>query len=173
MFNRLYLSSCKVGVNATYNYGSNLGSVHQVPVMAGCTQRSVEYKVCLTLLHMTSAWNQTPDLLILNPTPYLVSHVLPTTCNKSHLTHDMIPMDQMDHERWIIGIIYSFVSKSNRWPKHNTIFIMQKLFAHRVIVTQGDWMVCLKGFGANLWYSVFLTLGIVSYVLPKPFSNRK
>ena len=34
MFNRLYLSPCKVGANAAGNYWSNLGSVHQVPITA-------------------------------------------------------------------------------------------------------------------------------------------
>ena len=35
MFNRLYLSPGKVGPNAACNYWSNLGPVHQVPIMAG------------------------------------------------------------------------------------------------------------------------------------------
>ena len=38
MFNRLYLSPGKVGTNAACNYWSNLGSVHQVPIMAGWTE---------------------------------------------------------------------------------------------------------------------------------------
>ena len=38
MFNRLYLSPGKVGANAVCNYWSNLGSVHQVPIMGGWTE---------------------------------------------------------------------------------------------------------------------------------------
>ena len=38
---------------------------------------SVEYKVCPTLLHMASIGNQTPYLLILNPMPYPLGHILP------------------------------------------------------------------------------------------------
>ena len=38
---------------------------------------SMEWEVCLTLLHLTSGGNQTPDILILNPTPYPLFHMLP------------------------------------------------------------------------------------------------
>ena len=38
---------------------------------------SVEYEVRLTLLHMASTGNRTPDLLILSPMPYPLGHVLP------------------------------------------------------------------------------------------------
>ena len=38
---------------------------------------SVEYEVCQTPLHMASTGNQTPDLLILSPTPYPPGHMLP------------------------------------------------------------------------------------------------
>ena len=50
---------------------------------------SVEYEVCLTLLHMTSTGNRTPDLLILNPTPYPFGYMLPQyTETSSHtVTH--------------------------------------------------------------------------------------
>ena len=52
MFLRLYLFPGKVGANAAYNYWSNHGSVHQVPITAGWTEEyKVEYKVFLTLLH--------------------------------------------------------------------------------------------------------------------------
>ena len=37
---------------------------------------SVEY-VCPTLLHMASTENRTPGLLILSPTPYPLSHMIP------------------------------------------------------------------------------------------------
>ena len=37
---------------------------------------SVEYEVCPTLLHMASTGDQTPDLLILSPTPYPLGHML-------------------------------------------------------------------------------------------------
>ena len=37
---------------------------------------SVEYEVCLTLLHMASTGNQTPDLLILSPMPYPLGHMV-------------------------------------------------------------------------------------------------
>ena len=40
-------------------------------------QGSVEYKVCSTLLHMTSTGNRTKDLLILSPMPYPLGHMLP------------------------------------------------------------------------------------------------
>ena len=37
----------------------------------------MEYEVCLTLLHIASTGNQTPDLLILSPyLPYPLGHVL-------------------------------------------------------------------------------------------------
>ena len=36
----------------------------------------MEYEVCLTLLHLTCAGNQIPDLLILSPTSYTLG---PTT----------------------------------------------------------------------------------------------
>ena len=36
---------------------------------------SVEYEVCLTLLHMASTGNRTPDLLILSPMPYPLGHM--------------------------------------------------------------------------------------------------
>ena len=38
---------------------------------------NVEYKVCPTLLHMDSTGNRTPDLLISNPMPYPLGHILP------------------------------------------------------------------------------------------------
>ena len=38
-------------------------------------QGSVEYKVCASLLHMISAENQTPDLLILSPMAYPLGQV--------------------------------------------------------------------------------------------------
>ena len=44
-------------------------------------QSSVEYKVFPTILHMTSAGNLTPDLLILRPTPILS----PTPCHLCHM----------------------------------------------------------------------------------------
>ena len=37
---------------------------------------SVEYEVCLTLLHMASTGNRTPNLLILSPMPYPLGHML-------------------------------------------------------------------------------------------------
>ena len=78
MFNRLYLWSGKVGANAACNYWSNLGSVRQVPISAGWTEAVWNmYEVCRTLLHMTSAGNWTPDLLILSQMPYPLSHVFP------------------------------------------------------------------------------------------------
>ena len=53
------------------------GSGHQVPITAGWVNRGiVEYKVCLTLLHMASTGNRTPDLLILSPMPYPLGHTL-------------------------------------------------------------------------------------------------
>ena len=36
---------------------------------------SVEYEVCLTLLHMASTGNRAPDLLLLDPTPYPRGHL--------------------------------------------------------------------------------------------------
>ena len=40
-----------------------------------CVDRgSVEYEVCPTPLHMATTGNRTPDLLILSPTPYPLSH---------------------------------------------------------------------------------------------------
>ena len=41
-------------------------------------QGSVEYKVCRTLLHMTSTGNRTPDLLLLSLTLYPLGNMLPT-----------------------------------------------------------------------------------------------
>ena len=38
---------------------------------------SMELEVCLTLLHITSSGNRTPDLLILRPMPYPLVHMLP------------------------------------------------------------------------------------------------
>ena len=35
----------------------------------------MEWEVCLTLLHVTSGGNWTPDLLILSPTPCLLDHI--------------------------------------------------------------------------------------------------
>ena len=43
-------------------------------------QGSMEYEVCPTLLHMSNAGNQTPDLLILSPAPYPLGHMLPQFC---------------------------------------------------------------------------------------------
>ena len=66
--------------------------MYQVPIVAGW-RGSVEYEVCLTLLHITSTGNRTPDLdfLILSPTPYPLDHVLPLliavltgSANKQH-----------------------------------------------------------------------------------------
>ena len=43
-------------------------------------QSSAKYQVCPTLIHSNE--NRTPDLLILNPTPYLLGQVLPAAyCN--------------------------------------------------------------------------------------------
>ena len=42
-------------------------------------QGSVDYKVCPALLHMDNTGNQTPDPLILSPTPYPLGHMLPQT----------------------------------------------------------------------------------------------
>ena len=44
---------------------------------AGWTQAAVEFKVCPTLLHMSSAGNRTPDPLILSPKPYPVGYMFP------------------------------------------------------------------------------------------------
>ena len=38
-------------------------------------QGSVEYEVCLTLLHMASTGNRTPDFLILSKMPYPLGHM--------------------------------------------------------------------------------------------------
>ena len=38
---------------------------------------SVEYEVCLILLHMAGTGNWTPDRLILSPTPYPLGHMFP------------------------------------------------------------------------------------------------
>ena len=37
----------------------------------------VGYEVCPTLLDMASSGNRTPDHLVLSPTPYPLSHMLP------------------------------------------------------------------------------------------------
>ena len=62
---------------AAYNYQSNLGSVHQVPINGWVDRGSVEYKVCTTLLHKANTENWTPDLLILSPMHYPLGHMLP------------------------------------------------------------------------------------------------
>ena len=65
------------GRTTTCNYWSNLTSVHQVPITAGWTEEVWSTKFAPTLLHITSTGNQTPDLLILSPTPYPLGHMLP------------------------------------------------------------------------------------------------
>ena len=42
---------------------------------------------CLTLLHMPSTGNRTPDLLILSPTPYPLGHMLPSVLSCKHYTY--------------------------------------------------------------------------------------
>ena len=51
-------------------------------------QCSVKYEAYQTVLHMANTGNQTPDLLILNPTPYPLGHRLPqvTICNRQAAT---------------------------------------------------------------------------------------
>ena len=43
----------------------------------GWDRGSVEYEVCPTLQHVASTGNRTPDLLILSPMLYPLSHMLP------------------------------------------------------------------------------------------------
>ena len=67
------------GSTAACIYWSNLGSVHQVPNMAGWTQAVWQCdwgNVCPTLLHMASTGNRTSDLLILSPMPYPLGDML-------------------------------------------------------------------------------------------------
>ena len=69
------------GRTVAYSYWSNhlwsnLGSVAPGTHYSWVDQGSVEYEVCLTLLHMTSTGNRTPDLLILSPTLYPLGHML-------------------------------------------------------------------------------------------------
>ena len=70
-----YFTSPGSGHTAACNCWSNLISVHQVPIIVGWTASS-ECKVCLTLLHMASTGNRTPDLVILSPTPNPLGHML-------------------------------------------------------------------------------------------------
>ena len=51
--------------------------MNQVLIIWAGGLRQCEYEVCPTLLHMTSTGNQTPDLLISNPIPYKLGHMLP------------------------------------------------------------------------------------------------
>ena len=59
-------------------------AIHNSPIFVPpCTHHcwvdrgSMEWKVCLTLLHMTSSGNGTSDLLTLSLTPYPLVHMLP------------------------------------------------------------------------------------------------
>ena len=54
---------------------------------------SVEYKVCPTLLHMTSAENRTPDLLILSPTACPLCHVYQNILLRDVMAH----IDRVSH----------------------------------------------------------------------------
>ena len=41
---------------------------------------NMEWDICLTLLHISSSGNWTPDLVIFNPTPCPLGHMLWSTC---------------------------------------------------------------------------------------------
>ena len=43
-----------------------------------CWVDSINWEVCLTLLHMTTSGNRTPGLWILSPMPYPLGHMLPS-----------------------------------------------------------------------------------------------
>ena len=60
---------------------------HYSLVDRGC----VEYEICPSVLHVTSTGNQTPDLLILSPTPYPPDHML---CYLIILYHIVITISQ-------------------------------------------------------------------------------
>ena len=62
-----------------YSYSQSLQCGFFVPLgthHCWVSRGSMEWKVCLTLLRMTSSGNQTQALLILSPMPYLLSHML-------------------------------------------------------------------------------------------------
>ena len=67
---------------------------------------SVEYKVCLTLLHMASTGNRTPDPLILSTMPYPLGQMLPRICGQ---------VDRVNHVGILILIIYGdkFITPCN------------------------------------------------------------
>ena len=60
----------------SWNYWSNLGSVHQVPITAGWTKAVWNMKFSR---HIASTGNRSPDLLILSPTSYPLGY-MPTLC---------------------------------------------------------------------------------------------
>ena len=75
----LYVSSL-VGEFSTFSAANAIhnSSIFVPPGTHHCwvDRSSMKWEVCLTLLHMTSSGNLTPDLLILSPTPYPLGHML-------------------------------------------------------------------------------------------------
>ena len=74
MFNRLYLSPDKVGTNAACNYGSNLGSVHQVPITARWTEAVWNTKFAWHF-YTWPALGIEPQTFWSSPTPYPLGHM--------------------------------------------------------------------------------------------------
>ena len=104
---------------------------------------TVEYEVYLTLLHMPSPGNRTPDLLILSPTPYSLGHMLP----------------QMDacafcgYESLLWGYICGFCNQENGHWNHPCGFSMDR---HRYLVA----CHCHTKLKLDGW----LTLGFTHYL---------
>ena len=106
----------------------------------------MEYEVCLTLLHMASTENRTPNLLILSPTPYLLGHML-LCCVVDASQNLLLPVHQRKKENRYNSIRPGFLAgNSVFWreiPSVNIVSIASYKMNHNAAIRKQMWFIFL------------------------------
>ena len=103
----------KVDANATSNYWPNLGSVHQVPIMAGWTTPAWNMKFAKYFY----TWQALEILLIWSPMPYPLGHMSATY----HCIINMIIHTESNLDTW--KLIITMIQRLLLYPRQTWLRI--------------------------------------------------